>query len=576
MLRDPKALQNPPMTRKSRAATIVAVVLAGLIVAGFRGPDSNRRALAQEPRVVVTGTLRVVQDSPPLDPTTATSDVRYAIELRPGELLKNPELKKLAGMVPANGVKEIALLLSGEIDQVVLLDTDRQAAYNSPGFSFSLPTIVLRASKPMDWKATITAKVEEVRSDGISYFRAGTGAASTCYRVLDERTFLIGTEADVKHPPLGLDRPKGRHSWDDAWKKLPTGAVRLAFDTPWLARRLPPMGQPGTPLQVSCIFAPLLDKAQAYGFSIGVSDGLTVDALATCGTEEAAGRVADTVKACLALGRNALPDIRRSIEGGPPEMARPASDVLDAIDTMIETAKVEQNQSVATLRAKADPTALATAVRLLGPVVGSSREAARRAQCINNEKQIMLAMHNYHSANNCFPPAVLYGPDGKTPYSWRVALLPYIEQNHLYSQYKFDEPWDGPNNSKLIALMPATYSCPSDPAALESHFSSYYVLRGQDTLFPDRKAGMTLAEVTDGTSNTMAVVEAKREIPWTKPEDIPYDPKEPARGIGGLHPGGFDAGMCDGSVRFFKDSIRPDILRFLISRNLGEVTPFEP
>ena len=228
------------------------------------------------------------------------------------------------------------------------------------------------------------------------------------------------------------------------------------------------------------------------------------------------------------------------------------------------------------LHAKGDAVTIASAARMLLPAVGASREAARRAQCTNNLKQIGLAMFNYYQANKeCFPPAVLYGPDGKTPYSWRVALLPYLEQNALYSQYKFDEPWDGPNNSKLIPMMPAVFACADDQAAKTSHFTSYFVLTGPTTLFPDRKEGMKMQEITDGTSNTIMVVEAKREIPWTKPEDIPYDAEKPLPTLGGLHPAGFNALMADGGARFIKDSINAAALRALFSQAGSEVISFD-
>ena len=97
---------------------------------------------------------------------------------------------------------------------------------------------------------------------------------------------------------------------------------------------------------------------------------------------------------------------------------------------------------------------------LLVPATGSAREAARRAQCVNNLKQIGLANHNYHSANNVFPMQAITDKDGKPLLSWRVAILPYIEQQELYNKFKLDEPWDSPNNKPLIKEMPKAYLCP--------------------------------------------------------------------------------------------------------------------
>jgi len=85
-------------------------------------------------------------------------------------------------------------------------------------------------------------------------------------------------------------------------------------------------------------------------------------------------------------------------------------------------------------------------VALLLPAVQSAREAARRAQCSNNLKQIALAFHNYHDTYRTFPPAYIPDEDGNPKHSWRVLILPFLEQRALYEQYNFDEPWDSPNN----------------------------------------------------------------------------------------------------------------------------------
>src|SRR5206468_6219088 len=102
-------------------------------------------------------------------------------------------------------------------------------------------------------------------------------------------------------------------------------------------------------------------------------------------------------------------------------------------------------------------------IALLLPAVQAAREAARRAQCVNNLKQIGLAMHNYHSSKDSLPPSAIVDKDGKPLLSWRVAILPYIEQQPLYDKFKLDESWDSPNNRQLLKYMPAVYFCPSTP-----------------------------------------------------------------------------------------------------------------
>jgi len=219
------------------------------------------------------------------------------------------------------------------------------------------------------------------------------------------------------------------------------------------------------------------------------------------------------------------------------------------------------------------PAFAGVAVGLMLPAVQSAREAARRAQCVNNLKQIGLAMHNANSMNGAFPAAAIAGPDGKPLLSWRVAILPFIGQESLYKQFKLDEPWDGPHNKALIAQMPATYLCPSF-ARPEPGMTTYRAFVGGGAAF-DPKRPVKLDEFTDGTANTLLVVESRSAVPWTKPEDIDFNPQSPPSllAAGSVHPGGFNALYADGSVRFVPSTTDPKTFRALITRAGGEAVP---
>ena len=213
-------------------------------------------------------------------------------------------------------------------------------------------------------------------------------------------------------------------------------------------------------------------------------------------------------------------------------------------------------------------------IALLLPAVQASREAARRAQCVNNLKQMGLAYHNFHSANNNFPSNIA-DKKGKPLLSWRVAILPYLEQQALYDKFKLDEPWDSPNNKELIQYMPQVYTCPSrvnEPKPTQTHYQVFF---GPGALF-DKDGPTGLQNVTDGSSNTMMAVEAANAVTWTKPDDIPFDQGpnfKPANlfGMGSTHSGGMNALFGDGSVKFLKTSINQVLLKALITRAGGEV-----
>jgi len=209
-------------------------------------------------------------------------------------------------------------------------------------------------------------------------------------------------------------------------------------------------------------------------------------------------------------------------------------------------------------------------IALLLPAVQAAREAARRAQCVNNLKQIGLAMHNIHSAKDAFPPAAILDKNGKPLLSWRVAILPYIEQNSLYQQFHLDEAWDSPHNLSLLPRMPAVYMCPSLPPPGPG-LTPYQAVVGPKAMFTGGEKGVQLREITDGTSNTLMVVEATQTVPWSAPQDVSPIPGMPMAGLGSKHPGMFNALFADGSVHPLSNKLNPAVLSALFTRDGGEV-----
>jgi prepilin-type processing-associated H-X9-DG protein len=209
---------------------------------------------------------------------------------------------------------------------------------------------------------------------------------------------------------------------------------------------------------------------------------------------------------------------------------------------------------------------------LLLPAVQQAREAARRSQCLNNLKQIGLALHNYHDVYGSFPPAYIADESGKPMHSWRVLILPFLDQQPLYNQYDFSEPWDGPGNSRLLAQMPPVFACPSHPHT-GTYTTNYAGVSGETTVFHGAEP-TTMASITDGTSNTIIVGEAVgANIPWMKPEDIDVTLHPSLGDRGGFssdHPGGVNVLFCDGSARLLSRSIDANTLKALFTRNGGE------
>ena len=211
---------------------------------------------------------------------------------------------------------------------------------------------------------------------------------------------------------------------------------------------------------------------------------------------------------------------------------------------------------------------------LLLPAVQAAREAARRMSSSNNLRQIMLAFLNYESAYRKLPARAIVDDDGKPLLSWRVAILPYLEQQDLYDQFHLDEPWDSEHNIKLLERMPEIFRNPSNPPA--SGITTYLVPMGDGVgLGLD---GLKLQEITDGTSNTLAVLDVDFEtgVPWTKPDDFDIESFDQGGAIGYLRLEGFNAAFFDGSVRFLSSSMDMDLLRALMTRAGGEQVPYLP
>jgi hypothetical protein len=209
---------------------------------------------------------------------------------------------------------------------------------------------------------------------------------------------------------------------------------------------------------------------------------------------------------------------------------------------------------------------------LLVETLRQVRGAAEERAATNQFKQILLAFHNYHDVHKGFPPAVFTDKGGKPLLSWRVHVLPYLDQNDLYKQFHLDEPWDSEHNKKLIARMPKVFASPDHPRLAQQGKTTYLVPVGKDTAFPGTTA-IRIRDLTDGTSNTIMLVDAAadRAVIWTKPDDLPIDLDNPSKGLSLSAGKKYLVGMADGSVRLLSSKISKATLRAALTRAGGEV-----
>jgi hypothetical protein len=262
---------------------------------------------------------------------------------------------------------------------------------------------------------------------------------------------------------------------------------------------------------------------------------------------------------------------KTSVVGPAGEFARP---LFEGLGKAIKAAKVTADGP--RVVASADLDAGDTVSRLLAAAPDAVLTGQGGTAGENNLKQILLALHNYESTHGRFP-SNSYDKDGKPLLSWRVHILPFIEQDALYRAFKLDEPWDSPNNLPLSQTVVKVFTVPGRPT--EPGHTYFRGFIGPKNVKPEYRPwltegdskGISIVSITDGTSNTIVVVEAGESVPWAKPEDLPYDGVMPLPTLGGPN-GRFLAGFADGSVRTMRrDRVDEKNLRAMITIQGGEV-----
>jgi hypothetical protein len=180
-------------------------------------------------------------------------------------------------------------------------------------------------------------------------------------------------------------------------------------------------------------------------------------------------------------------------------------------------------------------------------------------------QRIGLAMANYESANgHCFPAAAIE-KDGKPLLSWRVAILPYMDEDALYKQFHLDEPWDSPHNLEVAKTEPFDFQSPDSP----EDKTRIMVFKGKGAAFDGGKK-VHVEEIRDGLHKTLLCVEAgpDKAVLWTKPEDLPFDPENPLAALGNVPREGFLVTVFDGHVMQLK--VDNETLKALITPDGGE------
>ncbi|MFO0979341.1 MAG: DUF1559 domain-containing protein [Planctomycetaceae bacterium] len=567
MLRDLK-LFSGHTSRGVRTASLLAVLAVTACVAGLRPPESvaqNAPARRTAPAglgpgetLVAVNSVKSVSHVPEDAFVVATVQVADLVPLY--DLARKSVQESKEGSFPPAEPAELKFAeLMRKCRQVTLVicSVDRETP-DPVAIKLEFSDSATRDAAMEGLKSGRTFQADEWDNAPVEV--AGPMA---CVK-LGESSVIFGHSPTVRRMLKAGDVSHSILTQSVAWKAANRGTIALAVDATKLKQLMQDVPQnPSTAL-----LSPIWLQATSYTLGINLKDDFSV-ALQTESPDE---KSAKTLESSLNGGLALLNGMLANAQAQLPEDSSDRK-VMDVLSTLLSSQQFERNGTSMTLKLTAERGMSEKLItETLVPAVIRARMAAQRTLQANNMKQIMLALHNYESVYGKFPPSVVIDEKSGVARSWRVEILPFIEQTQLYEQYRKDEPWDSEANKAVLAKMPATFRHPSESP--DSTMSCIFMPFGEGLIAePNDQDGVRLAEITDGTSNTIALLESKQDIPWTKPEDLTIDLKSEKLPSLGFVPEGWHVAMGDGSVRFISSSIDVQLMKHLLTRAGGEVIP---
>jgi type II secretory pathway pseudopilin PulG len=502
-----------------------------------------------------------------LDLTFIPAEAVAAIVAHPRAVLTGPDAEWMpTEIITAAGMKQAGIDPLKVKEAVVLFASPTSGT--EPDFA-----AVLRFSEPYS-KAAVTAALppgKETSIDGKTVVELLAPRATWLY-LPDDKTIVIGmaplvqkmlAAKDADSPLIGLLKKVDVSSHLTAVFSI--DAVRPIMKQ--AVAEVPPVPPPFQD------FLKLPDLLSAILVRVNVGENFNANLTLRSVDETSAQETERIVKFGLAMAQQAVM-VQIAATGGqstdPVEQAsaKYATRMVNQMFARVKPVRRGQNLSFS-VEANSGVASIGVLTGLLLPAMQAARGAAVRVQSMNNMKQIGLAMLSFESANNRLPARAIFDKKGKPLLSWRVQILPFLEQNNLLQQFHLDEPWDSEHNKALISQMPLVYAKPNRP---NDGKTAFQVPVGKGLAFEGAK-GLRLPDFTDGTSNTILLVEVNddRAVEWTKPDDLEVDLSKPLDGLGDAEPNGFAVLLADGSTRTLSKSIDSTVLKALFTRAGGEV-----
>jgi hypothetical protein len=551
-----------------------------------------------------------------LDVSHISDDFFAALVIHPARLMASPGLKGAPLEEFSKIVQEHVGLEPSQLEQVILLlprqmsETRKYRIGEKPPPMPLVPATIIRLRDGVVNQELITkaskglglGDMEQAERGGKTYWKT-TGDTEAAFYAPDKRTLILANERRLNSMVSDL-AAGGR--FVGLLRKVDASADVLAVVEPSaIVEQLAASGEldedldGGPEALIANVVLQVLRRVQSYTFSADFAAGTNLRWEIAATSPEDAELLHDLIRGWQATFRLALPSLLRAMhaEAGTPleaQMQALAGRLMTEVLTGIKTSR-KDDRVVMQLETKRSYVELFS---LAGKALIAARQEAPLIASSNNLKQLAIGMHNYNDTLGSLPPHASYkkterGDDGKDVtkplLSWRVHLLPFMEETRLWGEFRFDEPWDSDHNKKLIAKMPAVFKSPG--LELGEGKTCYVVPVSRDmkygTIFPPGVtarnqggagvSGLPLVAITDGTANTVMIVEAPPEkaVIWTKPDDWEVNAKEPKKGLFGARAGFLLAAFADASVHRIPEKISTENLLRFVGRSDGEIADHE-
>jgi hypothetical protein len=563
------------LKRRSSSHRFLCLLLASLTLAGPATPLAAQQPARKTQRLPAATQPAATSQAPAaakLELSYVVPDAAVAAVYRPAQLLKSSAME----MFPVE-VLQAAMLKQTGLDP---LKAEQVVVSYSPPMNYSA---VVRFSEAVGMKdGELTRHTEPGKLDGRDYRKSKDPVAPSIY-MPDERTLVAAPDAVLQRlvaAGSGADSPLAKQlvaadRGDDPLYLVDVAALRpmIKQGLAGAQAELPPEAAP---------YFEIPDLVKTVTMRQNYSHAGLTEVVVAANNEADADRLVELFEGAKKMLAAQVALERDRLQASPDPLEQAMAKYVDRMITKVDALLKLQQEGDQVVLFRADlskagllsnPATIGVLVALLLPAVQAAREAARRNASMNNLKQLMLALLLYEDAHKAFPAHANYGADGKPLLSWRVHILPYLEQEPLYKEFHLDEPWDSEHNKKLIARMPALFVDPSSGLNPAEGKTSYLAVQGEGNFLTGTEAGRKISAISDGTSNTVALVQVSNDAAavWTKPDDWTPDEDNPLVGTGEYHPGVFLAGFCDGHVSAISHEVDPAVWLSMLTIAGGEV-----